>query len=259
MSGCKLGFERTENARDAFLLRLAGRTGMSIKVLLAEDDSKISNLIRMYLEKEGMQVVTARDGQEALRLFNSDNPDMVILDIMMPFVDGWEVLKKIREKSAVPVIFLTAKDAETDKVTGLEGGADDYVTKPFSPRELVARVKALLRRASGLNTKEKESQIAFPGLVLDTEKRKVYLEGKEIKLTRKEYELLLFLAQSPGRPFNRDMLLTNVWGYDFFGDKRTVDVHIKRIRQKLACGKRTYISTVWGVGYKFEVKENEDQ
>ena len=232
---------------------------MSIKVLLAEDDSKISNLIRMYLEKEGMQVVTARDGQEALRLFNSDNPDMVILDIMMPFVDGWEVLKKIREKSAVPVIFLTAKDAETDKVTGLEGGADDYVTKPFSPRELVARVKALLRRASGLNTKEKESQIAFPGLVLDTEKRKVYLEGKEIKLTRKEYELLLFLAQSPGRPFNRDMLLTNVWGYDFFGDKRTVDVHIKRIRQKLACGKRTYISTVWGVGYKFEVKENEDQ
>lgn len=232
---------------------------MSIKVLLAEDDSKISNLIRMYLEKEGMQVVTARDGQEALRLFNSDNPDMVILDIMMPFVDGWEVLKKIREKSAVPVIFLTAKDAETDKVTGLEGGADDYVTKPFSPRELVARVKALLRRASGLNTKEKESQIAFPGLVLDTEKRKVYLEGKEIKLTRKEYELLLFLAQSPGRPFNRDMLLTNVWGYDFFGDERTVDVHIKRIRQKLACGKRTYISTVWGVGYKFEVKENEDQ
>ena len=230
---------------------------MNIKVLIAEDDPKIINLIRMYLEREGMNVVMATNGREAVRLFEQASPDLLILDIMMPEMDGLEVLKYIRQSHFTPVILLTARDDELDKIIGLEIGADDYVTKPFSPRELVARVKSLWRRSSA-SPPETGKRLVFPDLIIDRERREVLLKNQPVRLTPKEFELLLFLAESAERPFSRDTLLMRVWDYDYPGDDRTVDVHIKRLRQKLSHEKYTYLQTIWGVGYKFEVKETED-
>ncbi|MGI6548782.1 MAG: response regulator transcription factor [Syntrophomonadales bacterium] len=231
---------------------------MNIKILIAEDDTKIINLIRLYLEREGMSVVCASNGREALRLFDEVSPDLIILDIMMPEMDGLEVLKYIRRDHFTPVILLTARDDELDKVLGLEIGADDYVTKPFSPRELVARVKSLWRRSSA-NHQQTSKRLVFPDLIIDSERREVLLKDQSVRLTPKEFDLLLFLAESAERPFSRDTLLMRVWDYDYPGDDRTVDVHIKRLRNKLSHEKYTYLQTVWGVGYKFEVKHTEDQ
>lgn len=230
---------------------------MNIKVLIAEDDPKIINLIRMYLEREGMNVIMAANGREAVRLFEQASPDLLILDIMMPEMDGLEVLKYIRRTHSTPIILLTARDDELDKIIGLEIGADDYVTKPFSPRELVARVKSLWRRSKA-SPLETGKRLVFPDLIIDSERREVLLKNQPVRLTPKEFELLLFLAETAERPFSRDTLLMRVWDYDYPGDDRTVDVHIKRLRQKLSHEKYTYLQTIWGVGYKFEVKETED-
>ena len=230
---------------------------MNIKVLIAEDDPKIINLIRLYLEREGMSVVSTSNGRDAIRVFEEVSPDLLILDIMMPEMDGLEVLKYIRRNHFTPVILLTARDDELDKVLGLEIGADDYVTKPFSPRELVARVKSLWRRSSA-SSPENGKRLLFPDLVIDSERREVLLKNQSVRLTPKEFDLLLFLAESAERPFSRDTLLIRVWDYDYPGDDRTVDVHIKRLRKKLSHERYTYLQTVWGIGYKFEVKHTED-
>ena len=231
---------------------------MSIKILIAEDDSKIANLIRMYLEREGFEVIIASNGHEALSLFDDDKPDLIILDIMMPGIDGLEVLKFIRRHHMTPVIVLTARDDELDKIVGLEIGADDYVTKPFSPRELVARVQSLWRRAANISESEGDDRLVFPDLIIDKDRRDVRLKDRSIKLTPKEHDLLVFLSESAERPFSRDVLLREVWDYSFPGDDRTVDVHVKRLRDKLQNTDYTYLQTVWGIGYKFEVKKIED-
>lgn len=230
---------------------------MNIKVLIAEDDPKIINLIRLYLEREGMAVVCASDGRDAVRLFDEVNPDLLILDIMMPEMDGLEVLKYIRRNHFTPIILLTARDDELDKIIGLEIGADDYVTKPFSPRELVARVKSLWRR-SNASLPKTDKRLIFPDLIIDGERREVLVKDQPVRLTPKEFDLLLFLAESSGRPFSRDSLLLRVWDYNYPGDDRTVDVHIKRLRKKLYHEHYSYLQTVWGVGYKFEVKQTDD-
>ncbi|MGE5371198.1 MAG: response regulator transcription factor [Solirubrobacterales bacterium] len=227
-----------------------------MKVLIAEDDPKIVQLIKLYLEKEQYEVITAATGAQAVTRFETESPDMVILDLMMPALSGIEVLKAIRRSHQTPVIILTAKDDEVDKILGLEIGADDYVTKPFSPRELVARVKSLWRRVQTPQQPTGE-RLAFAGLTLELGRREVVSDGHPVHLTPREYDLLVLLAQAQGRPFGRDLLLERVWGYDFPGDDRTVDVHIKRLRQKLENNGYSYIQTVWGVGYKFEVRAKE--
>ncbi|WP_027719452.1 response regulator [Desulfovirgula thermocuniculi] len=233
---------------------------MGRKVLVADDELKIRQLVRMYLEKEGFEVVEAADGDTALEILRRERCDLVILDLMMPGTDGWAVCREIRKRDEqVPIIMLTARGDEVDRVLGLEMGADDYVVKPFSPRELVARVKAVLRRAGREENGPADAAgvLAYPGLVIDPLSRRVEVEGQAVNLTPKEYELLYFLARSPGRVFTREQLLERVWGYDYYGDSRTVDTHITRLREKLgrAGGRPQYIVTVWGVGYKFEVEK----
>jgi len=223
------------------------------KILVADDEAKIRDLVRMYLQAEGFAVTEAKDGRQALELFKQTPFDLIILDIMMPGVDGREVCREIRKSSGVPVIMLTARGEEVDRVLGLELGADDYVVKPFSPRELAARVKAVLRRARQPRAPE-EDALEFPGLTIRPASREVYLLGEPLSLTPKEYDILLLLVRSPGRVFTREQILEKVWGYDFFGEARTVDTHITRLREKMAKipAAPQYISTVWGVGYKFE-------
>ena len=230
------------------------------RILVIDDEQKIREVVRMYLEKEGFFVGEAADGQEALELVNRGQWDFIILDLMMPGIDGWSVCKEIRKFSAVPIIMLTARDAEIDRILGLELGADDYVVKPFSPRELVARVKAVLRRGKAIAAPvqvAKSGVLKFPGLSVDPDSRLVLINEQPVNLTPKEYELLLHLAKSPNRIYTREELLVSVWGYDYFGDARTVDTHINRLRDKLqkASGTTSYITTAWGVGYKFEVKK----
>lgn len=224
-------------------------------ILLADDEGKIRQVVSMYLQREGYTVEEAVDGEEALNKFNQNKRwDMIILDIMMPKMDGIRVCQEIRKTSQVPVIMLTARNDEIDRVLGLEMGADDYVGKPFSPRELVARVKAVFRRtvASDVNP----SALSFPGITINLISREVKILNQEIYLTPKEFELLKILAEHPGRAFSREHLLESVWGFDYYGDIRTVDTHIKRLREKLNVKNApSYISTIWGVGYKFEVKE----
>ncbi|KYZ78179.1 two-component system response regulator [Anaerosporomusa subterranea] len=222
---------------------------MSIRILVADDEPSILEVVKLYLEKEGFTVYVASDGEQALAIEAELQPDLLILDIMLPGQSGWDVCRSLGRQ--VPVIFLTAKSTEYDKITGFSLGADDYVTKPFSPKELVARVKAVLRR-SGLDNGGKMN---FPGLMIDPAVQTVICEGLVISLSPKEYELLLFMARHPKTVFSREKLLTNVWGYDFAGDDRTVDATIKRLRQKIAVGTKSYIHTVWGTGYKFEVLE----
>lgn len=227
------------------------------RLMVVDDEAKIRELVRAYLQKEGFSVEEAGNGREALEKIKSGGYDAVILDVMMPGMDGLEVCREVRKTSDVPVIMLTAKGEEIDRVLGLELGADDYMVKPFSPRELVARVKAILRRTRKENSSSKPmTVIEAGGLKIDGDTREVTVYGIPVALTPKEYDLLLTLARQPGRVFTRDQLLEQVWGYDFFGEARTVDTHITRLREKIArvYGDEQYIATIWGVGYKFEVR-----
>ncbi|CUH96450.1 putative transcriptional regulatory protein YclJ [Propionispora sp. 2/2-37] len=222
---------------------------MSIKILVADDEVNICEVIQLYLEKEGFSVFAAHDGEQALLIETTKKPDLLLLDVMLPKMSGWDICRTVERQ--VPIIFLTAKSAESDKMTGFSLGADDYITKPFSPRELVARVKAVLRRSGLLQTSG--STLDFPGLIINPTTQTIEIDAQAATLTPKEFELLLFLARHPKIAFSREQLLTNVWGYDFQGDDRTVDATIKRLRQKVNNDHYAYIHTVWGVGYKFEV------
>lgn len=223
------------------------------RILVVDDDRNIVKLIEMYLLKEGYSVVVSCDGEEAVRKFNDCSPDLVLLDIMLPKKDGLEVLKDIRKKSNIPVLLLTAKGDTFDRVIGLELGADDYVVKPFEIKELLARVKAVLRRTG--TTVGNHNEIVLPRLTINKNDYTVSVDGKQMQLPAKELELLYFLASNPNIVFSREQILEKVWGYDFYGETRTVDVHIKRLREKIECeGCLWSITTVWGVGYKFEVK-----
>ena len=220
-------------------------------VLVVDDEADMRRLIRMYLEKEGYACVEAEDGQVALDLLKSHTFDLIILDVMMPKVDGLTLLMKVREHSSVPIIFLTARGDEWDRVYGLKLGADDYIVKPFSPNELIARVDAVLRRANPI-VRDEEETLSFGPIQLNIKGRQVYLEGELINLTLKEYELLLFFCRHTGQALSREQLLENVWGFDYVGGVRTVDTHIKTLRLKLK-SHGSLIQTVWGIGYKFEV------
>jgi len=225
------------------------------KVLVVDDEPQILDVVAKYLVRDGFQVATARDGEAALSAFNTNKPDLVVLDLMLPKVDGLEVFKRLRNLSAVPVIMLTAKGDETDRIVGLELGADDYLTKPFSPRELSARVKAVLRRATtGTMLDTGERVLVRGALRIDPRARSVSVADKEVELTSKEFDLLWFLASHPGQVFTRVQLLDHVWGYEFYGDSSTVTVHMRRLREKIETDPANphFLSTVWGVGYKFE-------
>ena len=226
--------------------------GLLGKILIVDDDENICEVIKMYLETTGYNVKVAHDGKAAKEEFVNFSPNLVVLDMMLPGIDGMEVLKWIRKDSNVPVIMLTAKGETFDKVLALEIGADDYVVKPFEPKELLARVKAVMRRYSGEEPDNVE--LNFPGLTIDANSYKVIYNGEEVKTPPKEFELLHYLASNKNKVFTRDQLLCEVWGYDYPGDSRTVDVHIKRLREKLNGGEDWQLETVWGVGYKFEVK-----
>ena len=227
---------------------------MSQKVVVVEDDINIAELLRLYLEKDGFEVRIAHDGGEGLRLAEEEKPDLVMLDIMLPVMDGWQVCKNLRKSSKVPIIMLTAKGETSDKINGLEMGADDYVTKPFDVKELIARVHAVLRRKDGDAPAEKK--LSYDKLVVNLDSYELVVDGKKVDTPPKEMELLFHLASSPNRVFTRNQLLDEVWGFDYFGDSRTVDVHIKRLREKLeGVSDKWCLKTVWGVGYKFEVVE----
>jgi len=223
------------------------------KVLVIDDDVNICELIRLYFEKDGYEVLTIYNGIKAVEAFSGFTPNIVILDIMLPGADGWQVCRDIRKISNIPIIMLTAKSETFDKVLGLELGADDYMVKPFDSKELVARVKAVLRRYEHKDVGMQE--VVYPNLVVNHSNYVVKLSGRDIELPPKELELLFFLASNPNKVFTREQLLEHVWGYDFFGDSRTVDVHIKRLREKIELQNQMWqLKTVWGVGYKFEVK-----
>ncbi|MBQ8507311.1 MAG: response regulator transcription factor [Clostridia bacterium] len=226
----------------------------TLKILLVDDDPNIRQLLNLYLEKEGFEVAMATRGDEALKMFKSSPPNLMLLDIMLPGMDGWQVCREVRKVSNIPIIMLTAKDETFDKVLGLELGADDYVAKPFDMKELVARIKAVSRRFQAAEAPDRE--LVFPGLTININQYTVMYMGRELEMPPKELELLHFLASHPGMVFTREQLLEQVWGYDYFGDSRTVDVHVKRLREKLTDGEKLgwMIKTVWGVGYKFEVK-----
>lgn len=240
-------------------MRAMDRSVWNMKILLVDDEENIRHLVRLYLADAGYQVIEASSGQETLEAFR-DLPDLIILDIGLPDADGRDVLREIRKTSQVPIIVLTAKDSEIDKVLGLELGADDYVTKPFSPRELVSRVRAVLRRSiqdhADSQPKQTRETLEFPGLSIDREAREITANGKTFEVPPKEFELLWLLASNPNRVFTREYLLEKVWGYDYFGDMRTVDVHIRRLRQKIEKDPENpeYIRTARGVGYKFEFR-----
>ena len=227
---------------------------MPTKVLIVEDDGNIAELLHLYLEKEGFDTQVAPDGGKGVELFRSFRPDLVLLDIMLPVMDGWSVLKKIREGDKTPVIMLTAKGELNDKVQGLEGGADDYIVKPFEMKEVLARIHAVLRRFGGDENGTGEKKLSFDKLVINLDSYELLVDGKRVDTPPKELELLYHLAASPNRVFTRNQLLDEVWGFDYFGDSRTVDVHIKRLREKLeGVSDQWSLKTVWGVGYKFEV------
>lgn len=224
------------------------------KVLIVDDDTNIVELIRLYLEKENFEVVVAYNGQAAVDAFKEEAPSLVILDLMLPIMDGWQVCREIRRISNIPIIMLTAKGETFDKVLGLELGADDYMVKPFDTKELVARVKAVLRRSETKDMQAKK-EIVYPNLTINLSNYELKLAGAVVEIPPKELELLYFLSSNPNRVFTREQLLEEVWGFDYFGDSRTVDVHIKRLREKLEGIESNWqLKTVWGVGYKFEVR-----
>ena len=230
---------------------------MMDKILVADDDLNICELLRLYLEKEGFEVVMAHDGEEAVVRFESEKPSLILLDIMMPKLDGWQVCRQIRQKSDCPIIMLTAKGETFDKVLGLELGADDYVVKPFDTKEIVARIKAVLRRSGPAGAAANEvKEVSYDKLTVNMTRYELKVDGKVVDAPPKELELLFHLASNPNRVFTRDQLLDDVWGFEYYGDSRTVDVHIKRLREKLeGVSDQWSLKTVWGVGYKFEVKE----
>ena len=223
-------------------------------IMVVDDDENIAQLVRLYLEKEGFEVVSFSRGDSALTAFKSNPPALLLLDIMLPGMDGWQVCRAIRQISSIPIIMLSAKDETFDKVLGLELGADDYMTKPFDPKELIARVKAVLRR--GQPEQQDNDMLSFPGLTISLSRYEVLYQGKQAEMPPKEIELFYFLASHPNTVFTREQLLEKVCGFDYFGDSRTVDVHVKRLREKLTdCEELGWsIKTVWSVGYKFEVK-----
>ena len=227
---------------------------MAKSILIVEDDNNIADLLRLYLEKEGYQATIAADGTQGIDLYRKLRPDLVLLDVMMPGVGGWGVLRAIRQDSQTPVIMLTAKGETTDKVSGLKQGADDYITKPFEMKEVLARIEAVLRRAAGDGDKEKPRRLVFDKLIIDLDSFELIVDGKRVETPPKEMELLYHLASTPNRVYTRNQLLDEVWGFDYFGDSRTVDVHVKRLREKLeGVSDQWSLKTVWGVGYKFEV------
>lgn len=224
-------------------------------ILIADDNMEIIKILKPYIEKEGFEVIFALDGEEAILKFKHYNPELMLLDIMMPVMDGFEVCNRIRKESNTPIIMITAKSEDADKILGLNSGADDYIIKPFSPGEVVARIKAVLRRITPVSNKE-TSIITYQPLEIDINNYSVKLEGENLNLTKKEMEVLWMLAASPNKIIKRDELLDNIWGVDYFGDTRTIDTHIKKIRAKLKLeGQYNWdIKTIWGIGYKFEVE-----
>ncbi len=227
------------------------------KIMVADDDKNICELLRLYLEKEQYTVVIANDGNEAIAKFNAEAPALILLDVMMPGLDGWQVCREIRKKSNVPIIMITAKGETFDKVLGLELGADDYVVKPFDAKEIVARIKAVLRRTiNGVQPESTIREVSFDKLVVNMTKYELKVDGRVVDTPPKELELLFHLASNPNRVYTRDQLLDEVWGFEYYGDSRTVDVHIKRLREKLeGVSEKWTLKTVWGVGYKFETKD----
>ena len=227
---------------------------MAISILVVEDDRNIAELLQMYLEKEGYAVTVAADGGQGLSKFRAIKPDLVLLDVMMPVMDGWAVCKAIRAEGKTPVIMLTAKSETDDKVTGLKTGADDYITKPFEMKEVLARIEAVLRRADCISNEKQSRRLVFDKLVIDMDAFELTVDDKKVDIPPKEMELLYYLASSPNRVYTRNQLLDEVWGFDYFGDSRTIDVHIKRLRDKLdGVSEKWTLKTVWSVGYKFEV------
>ncbi len=227
---------------------------MEEKILIVDDDYNICELLRLYLEKEGYKTFVAYDGQQAIDSAKSYEPDLVLLDIMLPKCDGWQVCREIRKWSQMPIIMLTAKGETFDKILGLELGADDYVTKPFDTKEVIARIKAVLRR-TGCGDKPEINEVKYDKLRINLTNYELVVDGNVIDTPPKELELIYHLASNPNRVYTRDQLLDEVWGFDYYGDSRTVDVHVKRIREKLEnISDEWSLKTVWGVGYKFEVK-----
>lgn len=226
------------------------------KILVLDDDKNICELLRLYIEKEGYQTVLAHDGKQALAVFEEEKPSLIILDVMMPELDGWQVCREIRKTSDVPIIMLTAKGETFDKVLGLELGADDYVVKPFDSKEIVARIKAVLRRTGPKSSVSDIKEVSYDKLIVNLTRYELKVDGKIVDTPPKELELLYHLASNPNRVYTRDQLLDEVWGFEYYGDSRTVDVHIKRLREKLEdVSPQWSLKTVWGVGYKFEVKD----
>ena len=224
------------------------------RILICDDQKDIVNALKIYLTPEGYDLYEAYNGQEAVELCREITMDLILLDVMMPVMDGWAVCKAIRAESQTPIIMLTAKGETDDKVSGLKAGADDYITKPFEMKEVLARIEAVLRRTSGVTTEKKARKLVFDKLTIDMDAFELIVDGKKIDTPPKEMELLYYLASSPNRVYTRNQLLDEVWGFDYFGDSRTVDVHVKRLREKLENVEANWsLKTVWGVGYKFEV------
>lgn len=225
------------------------------KILIVDDDTNICELLRLYLEKDGFETVLASDGEQAIYVFQKAKPDLILLDIMLPKLDGWQVCREIRKISDTPIIMLTAKGETFDKILGLELGADDYVSKPFDAKEVIARIKAVLRRSNDKDKSDAVKKVVFDKLKINLTNYELVVDGKQIDTPPKELELVYHLASNPNRVYTRDQLLDEVWGFDYYGDSRTVDVHIKRLREKLEnISEQWSLKTVWGVGYKFEVK-----
>ncbi len=230
----------------------------SLKVLIVDDDKNICDLLRLYLEKDGYSVILSHDGAEAVVKFNALKPDIVLLDIMLPSMDGWQVCREIRKKSNVPIIMITAKGETIDKIIGLDLGADDYIVKPFDAKEVIARINAVTRRVGCTNPEPEIREVRYDKLSVNMTRYELKVNGKSIDTPPKELELLYYLASNPNRVYTRDQLLDEVWGFEYYGDSRTIDVHIKRLREKLeGVSEKWSLKTVWGVGYKFEVEEDE--
>lgn len=227
------------------------------KILIVDDDTNICELLRLYIEKEGFDAALAHDGESALRKFESFFPDLILLDIMLPGLDGWQVCREIRKRSSCPIIMLTAKGEVFDRVLGLELGADDYVVKPFETKEVIARINAVLRRSGKAADRQKDKkEVVYENLLINLTNYELKVKGVQVDTPPKEMELIYHLASNPNRVFTRDQLLDEVWGFDYYGDSRTVDVHIKRLREKLeGVSEQWSLKTVWGVGYKFEVRD----
>ncbi len=228
------------------------------KILVVDDDLNICELLRLYLTKDGYNVVVANDGASAVQVFTEEKPNLVLLDVMLPKMDGWQVCREIRKKSNVPIIMVTAKSETFDKVLGLELGADDYIVKPFDTKEVVARIKAVYRRMGQSNSDNEIKEVKYEKLSVNMTRYELKVDGKVMDTPPKELELLFYLASNPNRVYTRDQLLDEVWGFEYYGDSRTIDVHIKRLREKLeGVSEKWALKTVWGVGYKFEVIEDE--